>query len=114
MLVHTWGMFSRYPRTGYPVAQWAELIDALAVIVTASLIAVIYMDRVGVARAVLALGFTSSFPAWQPRQTGREWPVGPQRQCPWSLASRLRYWWQPWRSGLIFGTHCQYLRPKRG
>ena len=80
MLVQTWGMFSRYPRTGYPVAQWAELIDVLAVIVTASLIAVIYMDRVGVARAVLALGFTFFVPG---RAIVANWP----RMARWSAAA---------------------------
>lgn len=80
MLVQTWGMFSRYPRTGYPVAQWAELIDVLAVIVTASLIAVIYMDRVGVARAVLALGFTFFVPG---RAIVANWP----RMARWSEAA---------------------------
>ena len=80
MLVQTWGMFSRYPRTGYPVAQWAELIDVLAVIVTASLIAVIYMDRVGLARAVLALAFTFFVPG---RAIVANWP----RMARWSEAA---------------------------
>jgi len=80
MLVQTWGMFSRSPRTGYPVAQWAELTDLLAVVVTASLIAVIYLDRVGVARTVLALGFTFFVPG---RAIVSNWP----RMARWSEAA---------------------------
>ena len=80
MLVQTWGMSSRSPRTGYPVAQWAELTDLLAVVVTASLIAIIYLDRVGVARTVLALGFTFFVPG---RAIVSNWP----RMARWSEAA---------------------------
>ena len=80
MLVQTWGMFSRSPRTGYPVAQWAELTDLLAVVVTVSLIAVIHLDRVGVARTVLALVFIFFVPG---RAIVSNWP----RMARWSEAA---------------------------
>ena len=80
MLVQTWGMSSRSPRTGYPVAQWAELTDLLAVVVTVSLIAIIHLDRVGVARTVLALVFIFFVPG---RAIVSNWP----RMARWSEAA---------------------------
>jgi hypothetical protein len=80
MLVHTWGMFTRYPRVMRPVAQWAEVLDVLAAIIAASLIAVIYVNRVGAGRTVLALGFIFFVPG---RAIVANWP----RMARWSEAA---------------------------
>ena len=80
MLVHTWGMFTRYPRVMRPVAQWAEVLDVLAAIIAASLIAVIYLNRVGPGRIVLALGFIFFVPG---RAIVANWP----RMARWSEAA---------------------------
>ena len=64
----------------HPVAQWAEILDLLAAITTAWLITVIYMNRVGPARIVLALGFVFFVPG---RAIVANWP----RIARWSEAA---------------------------
>jgi hypothetical protein len=80
ILVQTWGMFSRYPRIMHPVTQWAEALDLLAAIITALLIAVIYLNRVGPGRIVLVLAFTFFVPG---RAIVANWP----RMARWSEAA---------------------------
>ena len=80
MLVQTWGMFTRYPRVIRAVAQWAEVLDLVAAIIAASLIAVIYLNRVGPGRIVLALGFIFFVPG---RAIVANWP----RMARWSEAA---------------------------
>jgi hypothetical protein len=70
-------MFSRYPRVMPRVAQWAEVLDLLAAIIAALLIVVIYADRVGLGRIVLALGFVFFVPG---RAIVANWP----RMARWS------------------------------
>ena len=73
-------MFSRYPRFKRPGAQWAEVFDLFAAIIAVALIAIIYLDRVGVARIVLALGFIFFVPG---RAIVANWP----RMARWSEAA---------------------------
>ena len=80
ILVQTWGMFSRYPRIIRPVAQWAEVLDLVAAIMAVSLIAIIYLNRVGAGRIVLVLGFIFFVPG---RAIVANWP----RMARWSEAA---------------------------
>jgi hypothetical protein len=59
------------------VAQWAEVLDLLAAIIAALLIVVIYVDRVGLGRIILALGFVFFVPG---RAIVANWP----RMARWS------------------------------
>lgn len=70
-------MFSRYPRVMPRVEQWAEVLDLLAAVITVLLIAIIYADRVGLGRIVLALGFVFFVPG---RAIVANWP----RMARWS------------------------------
>jgi hypothetical protein len=64
-------MFSRYPRVLPRAAHWAELLDLLAAVIAALLIVVIYSDRVGLGRILLALGFVFFVPG---RAIVANWP----------------------------------------
>ena len=70
-------MFSRYPRVLPRAAHWAELLDLLAAVIAALLIVVIYADRVGLGRILLALGFVFFVPG---RAIVANWP----RMARWS------------------------------
>jgi len=70
-------MFSRYPRVLPRAAHWAELLDLLAAVIAALLIVVIYSDRVGLGRILLALGFVFFVPG---RAIVANWP----RMARWS------------------------------
>jgi hypothetical protein len=59
------------------VAQWAEVLDLLAAVMAVLLIVVIYADRVGLGRIVLALGFVFFVPG---RAIVANWP----RMARWS------------------------------
>ena len=59
------------------VAQWAEVLDLLAAVIAVLLIVVIYADRVGLGRIVLALGFVFFVPG---RAIVANWP----RMARWS------------------------------
>jgi hypothetical protein len=73
-------MFSRHQRVMHPVPHWAEVLDLLAAIIAASLIALIYLDRVGLGRIVLTLGFIFFVPG---RAIVANWP----RMARWSEAA---------------------------
>jgi hypothetical protein len=106
VLVQTWGMFSRYPRV---VRQSAEVFDLLAAIMAALLIVVIYLDRVGPGRIVLAAGFVFFVPG---RAIVANWP----RMARWSevaipmvlslavtgLVATVSLWAHLWRPLQIF------------
>ena len=70
-------MFSLYPRVMPRVAQWTEVLDLLAAVIAVLLIVVIYADRVGLGRIVLALGFVFFVPG---RAIVANWP----RMARWS------------------------------
>jgi uncharacterized membrane protein len=70
-------VFSLYPRVMPRVAQWAEVLDLLAAVMAVLLIVVIYADRVGLGRIVLALGFVFFVPG---RAIVANWP----RMARWS------------------------------
>jgi hypothetical protein len=59
------------------VAQWAEVLDLLAAVIAALLIVVIYSDRVGLGRIMLAVGFVFFVPG---RAIVANWP----RMARWS------------------------------
>ena len=73
-------MFSRHQQVMHPVPHWAEVLDLLAAIIAASLIALIYLDRVGLGRIVLTLGFIFFVPG---RAIVANWP----RMARWSEAA---------------------------
>jgi hypothetical protein len=99
-------MFSRYPRV---VRQSAEVFDLLAAIMAALLIVVIYLDRVGPGRIVLAAGFIFFVPG---RAIVANWP----RMARWSevaipmvlslavtgLVATVSLWAHLWRPLQIF------------